>query len=91
MNEQERYERAKKRVKAIRGFYVHLTVFALVSALLLAINLITSPGKLWFYWPLFGWGIAIVIHAIGVYGGKSFGPEWEERKIRELMAKDKGE
>jgi len=90
VDDQARYERARKRVKALKGFYRHLAVYLLVNAFLLVINLVTSPSALWFIWPLFGWGIAIVVHAASVFGGERlWGKEWEERKIKELVDKDK--
>jgi hypothetical protein len=86
MSEQgTRYQNAKKRVEALRGFYVHLTVYVLVNLLLFAINMLTSPESLWFFWPLLGWGIAVALHALRVFGAGRFGAEWEERKINELM------
>ena len=56
--------RARRRVAAIKGFYVHLLVFALVLAGLFAINAV-SGGPWWVLWVLFGWGIGVVAHAIG--------------------------
>ena len=89
MDEQVRYERARKRVEDIKGFYTHLTVYVLVNLGLLTLNLLTSPNALWFYWPLLGWGIGVAAHAASVFGpGLMWGPEWEERKIKELMDKD---
>ena len=87
MSEQEiKYQNAKARVQAQREFYVHLTVYVLVNLLLFAINMLTSPESLWFFWPLLGWGIAVAVHALRVFGaGRRFGAEWEERKIDELM------
>jgi hypothetical protein len=49
------------------GFRIHLITYVAVNALLLAINLVTSPDKLWFYWPLLGWGIGILGHAYAVH------------------------
>ena len=81
-----KYQKAKKRVKEMRGFYTHLGVYVLVNLLLFLINTTTSPGVLWFYWPLFGWGIGIVMHAVRVFAlGRWFGPDWEEKKIQEIM------
>jgi hypothetical protein len=91
MDEQERYERAKRRVEEIRGFYGHLTAYVVVNAVLVALNLMTSPRYLWFRWPLFGWGIGLVLHAFSVFGaGRLFGPEWERRKIKEIMEREAG-
>jgi hypothetical protein len=91
VEDQASYDRAKKRVRALRGFYQHLTIYVLVNALLVVINLATSPRALWFYWPLLGWGIGIVVHGASVFaGGCLWGKDWEERKIKELIDKDRG-
>ena len=84
--EDDKYQKAKKRVKAIKGLYTHLAVYVLVNGLLFMINIMTSPSVLWFYWPLSGWGIGIVVHAFYVFGFWSWlGPDWEEKKIKEMM------
>lgn len=43
-------------------------------------------GNWWFYWPALGWGVFIVIQgsSIGI-----FNPEWEDKKIKEIMDKEK--
>jgi len=84
----EKYRRAKARVEALRGFYSHFLTYAAVMVLLFGIDVATGP-RWWFYWPLFGWGIGVSLHALNVYGRRGlFGPEWEERKIREIMSKE---
>ncbi len=83
--EQRAYEWAKKRVAEIRGFYIHLMVYVVVSIGLFAINMLTSPSYLWFLWPLIGWGVFVVLNALVVFGGGLFGSAWEERKIHQLM------
>jgi hypothetical protein len=88
MQDPERYERAKKRVRQIKGFYIHATVYVLVNALLVIINLGVSRGEFWFFWPLAGWGIGLAAHGIAVFGlGGLWGPEWEQRKIKEIVEK----
>ena len=88
MDDQAMYQQAKKRVGQIKGFYWHLVLYVLVNALLLIINLVTSPTWLWFYWPLLGWGMGIAAHWVSVFGiGNVLGQDWEERKIKELMDK----
>ena len=87
--EETKYQTAKERVEAIKGFYTHLTVYVAVNLLLFSINMVTSPGSLWFIWPLMGWGVGFVIHALSVFGfGPGLGADWEERKIREIMEKE---
>ena len=87
MNEQDsKYQKAKARVEAIKGFYIHLIVYVVVNLMLFSINMLVSPGNLWFIWPLMGWGIGFVLHALSVFGFiPRLGAEWEERKIREIM------
>ena len=54
------------RVFRDRGFVIHLSVYMAVNVLLLLINIMTAPNKLWFYWPLVGWGVAVLGHAFAV-------------------------
>ena len=90
MEDQERYERARKRVEEIKGFYVHLAVFVLVNIGLFLLNIISSPETYWFYWPLIGWGIGLVAHGFGVFGLTGIlGSDWEEQKIKKLMEKER--
>lgn len=67
MENSKEYESAKKRVAAKMGFYTHLSVYIGVILLLAIINLMTSASAIWFHWPMLGWGIAIVIHAVFVF------------------------
>ena len=87
MNTEDRkYQKALRRVRRMKGFYAHLVSYILVNLLLFLINIMTSPNILWFYWPLFGWGIGIVMHGLFVFGfGLWLGQEWEEKKIQEFM------
>lgn len=90
--EQQRYERARARVKAIKGFYIHATIFVVVNIALFAINVLVG-GVWWFYWPLLGWGIGLGAHALAVFGfggGGPWGRDWEERKTREMIDKERG-
>ena len=86
------YRSALCRVRQLRGFYTHLSVYLAVNAGVLVINLISSPARLWVVWPLAGWGIGLLIHAAGVFLGGSFlGAEWERRKVEELMDRQRRE
>ena len=89
MDEQARYEEARKRVSEIRDFYQHLITYVIINAALVGINLMTSPHYLWFLWALLGWGIGVALHALTTFGGL-WGKAWEERKIKEIMGKDRG-
>lgn len=84
MNDEQRYKEAKERVEALKGFYAHLAVYLAVNLGLFFLSMAT--GGTWFVWPLFGWGIGLLSHAVAVFviGGR-LGSGWEERKIREYM------
>jgi 2TM domain len=49
------------------GFKIHFAAYVAVNLLLIAINLLTTPNLLWFYWPLLGWGIGIIAHGAAIY------------------------
>lgn len=86
----ERYKKAKKRVEELKKFYGNVVTYVAINIILIIINLVTSPGSLWFYWVTIFWGIAILLHASRVFvlRGKFLGEEWEEKKMRELMEKE---
>ena len=66
--ERELRQEARKRAQVKLSFFGHLAIYLVVNLVLLALNLLTSPGSLWFYWPLLGWGIGVAAHGIAVYG-----------------------
>lgn len=87
-----RYLQAKRRVKRMKGFYIHATVYVLVNLFIIAGN--TQEGESLLnmdnYWTAIFWGIGILAHGISVFMPNLFlGKDWEERKIRELMDKYK--
>jgi hypothetical protein len=87
--DEERYFAAKKKVNEIRGFYGNLTSYVIVNLFLFALNMVTSPEHLWFFWPMLGWGIGVAIHGMKVFNHLPFfDKEWEERKIKEFIAKE---
>jgi hypothetical protein len=51
----------EKRRHELQEFFQHLIVFTVVNGVLLVINLITSPGSLWFFWVTLFWGIGLAI------------------------------
>lgn len=83
------YQRARRKVGQIKGLYAHVTVYCIVIGGLFLINLL-SGRPWWFFWPGLGWGIGLAFHAFGVYGTDAlFGHDWEERKTRELMERER--
>ena len=87
----EKYIVAKKRVKEIKDFYIHLIIFLVIVAILTIINVAnfiinSADGNLWFLFPLGFWGFAVLMHALRTF---LIGPgsNWEKRKIKEVMDK----
>lgn len=88
--EYEKYQRAKKQVDEIKGFYGNLVSYIVVNLFLMFINLRYSPEYLWFLWPMLGWGIGLLFHGMKVFNYTPFlGKDWEERKMKEFMDQEK--
>ncbi len=67
----EQRQRAIRRIQAKRGFWAHFAVYVAVNALLVLIWALTSATYFWPVWPMLGWGIGVVAHAVSVYVGRS--------------------
>jgi 2TM domain len=83
----EKYEQAKRRVEAKKGFYVHAFFFVVVNAILLAV-----VG--WdFLWATAFWGLGLVLHGASVFfSGSDWVKRWEHRAIqRELDRRRRAE
>lgn len=79
------YKAAEERAEMLQGYYIHLLVYVVVNAGLFLINLLTkgSDGGWWFYWPLAGWGIGVMVHTLVTFSGV-FSEGWKERKAAEI-------
>lgn len=89
-NSESNYYKAQKRVENIKGFYGNLSSYIIVIIGLAILNLITSPHNLWFFFPAIGWGIGVLVHGLNAFDYMPFlGKDWEEKKIKELMDKEK--
>lgn len=78
----------RRRIYKMRAFQRRAAVFGLVMAALFIVNLLSSPGDWWVGWPMLGLGFALAINAAQIYGIDGLlGPDWEERKRQELLAR----
>lgn len=75
----ERERRLRRRFK----FYRHLINYLIVNVGLAIINLTFNAETIWFHYPLFGWGIGLILHAI-----KTFLHDWEKQLETRLRKKD---
>jgi fatty acid desaturase len=88
--EAEALHRARKQIKRLRDFYVLCGTALLVIALTAVVNLVTDPGRLWFLWVVFGFALAIGFSALDVFArDRVLGPAWEERKLREILERQR--
>jgi len=83
------YVRARKHVDELKEFYYNVISYCLVIPFLIFINYKTYWGFQWFWFPMFGWGIGLSIHAYKVYVGDSvLGRNWEQKKIEQFMREE---
>ena len=86
--EDKRYQKAKERVEAVKGFYGNLISFCIVIPLLAFLNLKTTSFP-WIIFPVLGWGFGLLTHGMEAFGyNPIWGKRWEEKKLRELMDKE---
>ena len=97
MNTQDeiKYQEALKRVKKIKGFYTHEIVYVFVNIMIVFLNVKNlDPGESYFqfknFMTAFFWGIGLLAHGLSVFVPNwIMGQNWEERKIKEFMEKEK--
>jgi hypothetical protein len=93
--EEAKYHDALKKVKRIKGFYTHTIVFVVVNIMIVISNIQNlHAGESYFqlknFATLFFWGIGLIAHGLSVFlPNMLLGNNWEERKINELMEKEK--
>jgi hypothetical protein len=87
------YERAAKRVKKLKGFYIHCLVYVVINSMIFLGNVYSEKEPISSfnnYGAAILWGIGLFFHGFNVFGFDFIlGRDWEERKIRELMEKSK--
>jgi 2TM domain len=81
----EKYQEAKRRVEAKKGFYVHAFFFVVLNAILLAV-----VG--WdFLWATVFWGLGLVLHGASVFfSGSDWVQRWEHRAIQKELGRQRG-
>ena len=99
-NKPYQLRKAEKRVKEIKGFYVHLFVYFIVNLIWILVLVISNDMSSYTQYGFWGmgygqvsmaifWGIGILTHWFLVFGkNMSFSKKWENRKIKELLDKE---
>lgn len=100
ISKEERYLRARKRVDELKSFYIHFGVYISINLFISGrqvyrdledgFTLTESLTEINTYWIWIFWGIGVCFHALKVFGSQFFlGRNWEDKKIKEFMEKNK--
>ncbi|WP_320198232.1 helix-turn-helix domain-containing protein [Agrobacterium sp. rho-13.3] len=74
------------RVRRIRAFYLHVVKYVAIIALLIVINIVTSPHYFWAIWPALGWGIGLIGHGLSTFEMVPFlNADWEKRQVEHYL------
>jgi hypothetical protein len=81
--------RAEERVDKKIKFYRNLQAYIIVNALLAVINALFSPEFWWVMFPVFFWGIGVLVDFLKafVFIDNFDSDDYRERKIQEEMDK----
>ena len=94
---EDQYAAAERKMKRLKGFYIHLIVYICVNIFIVFVNINNlSAGESYFkmenFFTAFFWGTGLLVHGLSVFGHiLFFRKNWEERKIREFMEKEKSD
>ncbi|MBK9103184.1 MAG: 2TM domain-containing protein [Saprospiraceae bacterium] len=81
------YREAEKRLKKIKSFYKNLANWAGVSLFMLALDYFLSGGISWSKYPVFFWGISLVIDVFQVIRLQRMDKSWEDRQMRRFTGR----
>lgn len=92
----EIYHKARKRLKAKKGFYKHLSAYIAVALFFFIMNMVTlgENPELWFFFPMLPWGIGLLIHYFSVFGLPFTGAlteEWEKNELEKELERARRE
>ncbi|MEM7486762.1 MAG: 2TM domain-containing protein [Bacteroidota bacterium] len=95
-------EKARKRVKQLKKFYSHLSIYIIINIVIFCVKAYhydffqnmgseAFEANNWLIWDLVStpvvWGIFLIIHAIRVFSHSSV-EKWEAKQIQKYMEKE---
>jgi hypothetical protein len=81
-----RRDEARRWVRRKRIFYSVVGIYLALSLMWLAIDLLDDSSGFWFFWPMLGVGVGVLITGVVLGGlGGLFGAEWERREVERYM------
>jgi TctA family transporter len=82
---------ARRWVRRKRIFATIVAIYLALSLIWFAIDMLDDSTGLWFYWPMLGTGLVVVVTGIGMFGlGGLFGADWERRQIDKYLERHSG-
>jgi 2TM domain len=81
-----RRDEARRWVRRKRIFYTIVGIYLALSVMWFAIDLLDDSSGFWFYWPMLGTGLGVLITGVVLGGiGGIFGTDWERRQVERHM------
>ncbi len=99
-NKRNKFERAKKRVEELKKFYKHVAFYIVINGFFIGRRIyndiaygdsfVDAFTDIRNYRLFFWWGVIVIIHGLKVYQFSFlFNKDWEKRKIKEEMNRNK--
>ncbi len=90
MDKSNIFYKAEKKAKAKkRAVISFVTWFAFIFFFLYMDLIVDGGGLEWALFPIFGWGIAVLIQMVKAFDFFGFGERWEKEEIRKEVEKRK--
>jgi hypothetical protein len=85
--EDPEYLAAQKRVKKIKKYYKHLAEWAGVSLFMMGLDFFLSGGISWSKYPVFFWGITLVIQFFEILRLQKMDKAWERKQMERFTGR----
>jgi 2TM domain len=85
-------EEARRWVRRKRIFYTVVGIYLSLSLMWFAIDVLDDSSGYWFYWPMLGTGLGVLVTGVVLGGlGGLFGRDWERRQMEKYLSQgDRG-
>jgi 2TM domain len=81
-----RRDEARRWVRRKRIFYTIVGIYLSLSLMWFAIDLLDDSSGYWFYWPMLGTGLGVLVTGLVLGGvGGVFGTDWERRQMEQYL------
>lgn len=79
---------AFKQAQRLRKYYLHLLSYLVINIGCIAINLLTTPERLWFPGLTLFWGLGLVVNTLTVFVfDKYFDGRWELNQVEKSLGR----